>query len=154
MFFYIWIRKCLALGVSAALHCIIMMLFCHIWTLSSNSRFLAILRSIVQSWTHIILWGSTHVAALALYALPAVRLHSSHHYGSELQTGRVACVKNDVYHFMLQPLPLFQLQELIMASLFQRTNLNDHSQSRTPALLTGQFCDWFWSLPGRSHSNY
>lgn len=32
--------------------------------------------------------------------------------------------------------------------------LSVHSRSRTPTLLTGQFCDWFWSLPGKSHSNY
>lgn len=43
--------------------------------------------------THVVLRGSTHVAALALYALPAVRLHSRHHYGSELQAGWVACAQ-------------------------------------------------------------
>lgn len=38
----------------------------------------------------VILRGAAHVAAFALYALPAVRLHSSHHYRSELQAGGVA----------------------------------------------------------------
>lgn len=38
----------------------------------------------------VILGGAAHVTALALYALPAVRLYSSHHYGSELQAGWVA----------------------------------------------------------------
>lgn len=43
--------------------------------------------------THVVLWGSAHVAALALYALPAVRLHRRHHDGRELQTGWVACAQ-------------------------------------------------------------
>lgn len=47
--------------------------------------------------THVVLWGSTHVAALALYALPAVCLHSRHHYGSELQTGWVACMEKGLF---------------------------------------------------------
>lgn len=47
--------------------------------------------------THVVLGGSTHVAALAFYALPAVCLHSRHHYGSELQTGWVACVQKGLF---------------------------------------------------------
>lgn len=38
----------------------------------------------------IILRCAAHVAAFALYALPAVRLDGGHHYGSELQAGGVA----------------------------------------------------------------
>lgn len=33
-------------------------------------------------------------------------------------------------------------------------HLSARSRSRTPALLTGQSCGWFWSHPSRSHSNY
>lgn len=55
-----------------------------------------------RGWTHIILRGATHVAALALYALPPVRLHSRHHYRGELQAGGVACVGSvHVCHFTL-----------------------------------------------------
>lgn len=33
------------------------------------------------------------------------------------------------------------------------THLSAHSRSRTPALLIGQSCGWFWSHPSRSRSN-
>lgn len=46
--------------------------------------------------THIILRCAAHVAAFALYALPAVRLDGGHHYRSELQAGGVACVEKRV----------------------------------------------------------
>lgn len=44
-----------------------------------------------HSWggTHIILGGAADIAALALNALPAVRLDSRHHHGGELQAGGV-----------------------------------------------------------------
>lgn len=104
--------------------------------------------------THIVLWGSTHVAALALNALPAVSLHGGHHHRSELQAGWVACLQNDVYNFILRHrFLLFHLQNWTEANPIQVTHLNGRSQSRTPALLTGQSCGWFWSLPSRSHSN-
>lgn len=38
----------------------------------------------------VVLRGAAHVAALALDALPVVRLHGSHHHRSELQAGGVA----------------------------------------------------------------
>lgn len=40
---------------------------------------------------HVVLWGSTNVAALALDALPAVGLHCSHHHWCELQACWMAC---------------------------------------------------------------
>lgn len=108
--------------------------------------------------THIVLWGAAHVAALALYALPAVRLHSGHHYRSELQAGGVPCVWNNVCHFtLLQTFLLktdFSCCYSNSSSQLYLSYLSVRSRSRTPALLTGQSCDWFWSLPGRSHSNY
>lgn len=41
-----------------------------------------------------------------------------------------------------------------LKKFFSQMYLSVHSQSRTPALLTGLSCDWSLSLPDRNHSNY
>ena len=44
----------------------------------------------VRACPHVVLRGAAHVAALALDALPAVRLDGRHHHRRELQAGGVA----------------------------------------------------------------
>lgn len=97
--------------------------------------------------THVVLRGSAHVAALALYALPAVRLHRRHHDGRELQTGWVACVHRQVDSALRR----FAILHFVLG--VGDTHLSARSRSRTPALLIGQSCGWFWSHPSRSRSN-
>lgn len=97
--------------------------------------------------THVVLGGSAHVAALALYALPAVRLHRRHHDGRELQTGWVACVQTG--WFSATKICNLSFLDSALGTL----HLSARSRSRTPALLIGQSCGWFWSHPSRSRSN-
>lgn len=98
--------------------------------------------------THVVLRGSAHVAALALYALPAVGLHRRHHDGRELQTGRVACARRQGRFSATKICNLF-----ILYWASGTTHLSARSRSRTPALLIGRSCGWFWSRPSRSRSN-
>lgn len=98
--------------------------------------------------TYVIFRGAAHVTTLALDALPAVRLHGRHHYRSELQAGRVAWNR----FFFCQIFFFFYL--CFLNSVQSLSHLSVHSQSRTPAPLTGRSCDSFSSPPGRNHSNY
>lgn len=77
---------------------------------------------------YIILWGAANIAALALYALPAVRLHCSHHHWCKLQACRVACRKENT-------------REKCSPGRCKSRNLERHSNRNYGALSYGSLSD-------------